>query len=155
MPRGCAFYQLNQLVVNIYSLQSVEVRQIKIPKNNRMNLVVTECCPRKPPAGSSVSSTFRIFFWPPLSSSTVLRTRKGISQSQSATGVDTERRMRRLSATGIKNPTRRVRTAAPLLRQDQAHNETSAFVFGYRQTTTWKFYAQIVKGVMAATASTR
>jgi hypothetical protein len=35
--------------------------------------------------------------------------------------------------------------------QDQAHNETSAFVFGYRQTTTWKFYAQIVKGVMAAT----
>ena len=57
--------------------------------------------------------------------------------------------MRRLSATGIKNPTRRVRTAAPLLRQDQAHNETSAFVFGYRQTTTWKFYAQIVKGVMA------
>jgi hypothetical protein len=60
--------------------------------------------------------------------------------------------MRRPSVSGIKNPTRDASdTTTPrhqFVGQDGAE-KSSAFVFGHRKDTTWKFYAQIVKGLMA------
>jgi hypothetical protein len=64
---------------------------------------------------------------------------------------DTEKRMRRLSVTGIKNLTKDRLDTGPKHQysgQDGA-KKSSAFVFGHRKETTWKFYAQIVNGVMA------
>jgi hypothetical protein len=66
---------------------------------------------------------------------------------------DTEKRMRRLSVSGIKNPTRdESDIKTPRHRYvGQVGTKSSAFVFGYRKEKepTWKFYAQIVEGVMA------
>jgi hypothetical protein len=64
---------------------------------------------------------------------------------------DTEKRMRRLSVSGVKNPTRDESDATTPrhLYVGQVGEKSSAFVFGYRKDTAWKFYAQIVKGVMA------
>jgi hypothetical protein len=64
---------------------------------------------------------------------------------------DTEKRMRRLSVTGIKNLTKDRLDTGPKHQysgQDGA-KKSSAFVFGYREDKSWKFYAQIVNGVMA------
>jgi hypothetical protein len=65
---------------------------------------------------------------------------------------DKQKLMRRLSVTGVKNPTRdasdKTTPKHQYFGQDGAE-KSSAFVFGYRKDTTWKFYAQIVKGVMA------
>lgn len=61
--------------------------------------------------------------------------------------------MRRLSVTGLKNLTKDPNDTGKTHNyygQDGAE-KTSAFVFGYRADKTWKFYAQIVKGVMAGT----
>jgi hypothetical protein len=61
-----------------------------------------------------------------------------------------EKLMRRLSITGIKNLTKDRSDTGPKHKYFGQSGETSsAFVFGYREQTTWKFYAQIVKGVMA------
>jgi len=65
---------------------------------------------------------------------------------------DTEKRMRRLSVSGVKNPTRDTSDITTPKHQyfgQDGTEKSSAFVFGYRKDTTWKFYAQIVKGVMA------
>jgi hypothetical protein len=66
--------------------------------------------------------------------------------------ADAEKRMRRLSVSGVKNPPRDASdTTTPqhqYVGQDGA-KKSSAFVFGYRKDTAWKFYAQIVEGVMA------
>ncbi len=63
---------------------------------------------------------------------------------------DKAKLMRRLSASGIKNTTkdRSDKVTHQYFGQD-GHRKTSAFVFGYRPDTTWKFYAQIVDEVMA------
>ena len=65
---------------------------------------------------------------------------------------DTTKRMRRLSVSGIKNTTKD--KSDPELHEYHGQDgakKSSAFVFGYRADTTWKFYAQIVTGVMAGT----
>jgi hypothetical protein len=65
---------------------------------------------------------------------------------------DAEKRMRRLSISGVKNPT--LDASGPEHHYfGQSRDTPSAFVFGYRETNTspWKFYAQIVKGVIAGT----
>jgi hypothetical protein len=67
---------------------------------------------------------------------------------------DTDKRMRRLSVSGVKNPTKdALDTTTPkhLYVGQDGSEKSSAFVFGYREDATWKFYAQIVKGVMAGT----
>ena len=65
---------------------------------------------------------------------------------------DTDKRMRRLSVSGVKNPTRDGKDATTPKHQyygQDGAKKSSAFVFGYSKDKTWKFYAQIVTGVMA------
>jgi hypothetical protein len=66
---------------------------------------------------------------------------------------DTEKRTRRLSVSGVKNPTRDDLDKTTPRHQyvGQVGKKSSAFVFGYRKEKepAWKFYAQIVEGVMA------
>lgn len=67
-------------------------------------------------------------------------------------GSADDKKMRRLSRSGHKNPTREAPADKSIGQHKyfgQSGITSSAFVFGHRKDDTWKFYAQIVKGVMA------